>query len=79
MMGVGMSVRFVPSFDESQKMTAAERRAATISATIVYINWEQKYFTAEWESEGAKCRESFKFGDIGKQVTVGGRKQGKRR
>jgi hypothetical protein len=74
MMCVGMSADFVPNYDESQKLTPKERRDLTISAKICFINWKHKYFTVEWETSGLKCRESFKFTDIGKQVSVGGRK-----
>lgn len=75
MMSVGMNARFVPFYDESQKLTPAERREMSISGTISYINWKHKFFTVEWESCGATCRESFKFWEIGKRVTVGGRKK----
>lgn len=75
MMGVGMKARFVPMYDESVKLTAAERRESTVTAYISYINWEHKYFVVEWNSNGCACRESFKFGDIGKKVTVGGREK----
>ena len=75
MMGIGMEASFVPSHDESERYTPAERRAATITGKIGYINWEHKYFTVEWTSLGQRFRESFKFADIGKRVTVGGRKK----
>ncbi len=74
MMGVGMAARFVPSYDESDKLSMAERRESMIAAKICYINWEHKFFMVEWDSNGLMCRESFKFSDIGKRVTVGGRK-----
>jgi len=73
MMGVGMRVRFVPSYDESDKLTPTERRESTITGNISYINWEHKYFLVEWNSGCGAFRESFKFSDIGKKVTVGGR------
>lgn len=75
MMGIGMTARFVPFYDESQKLTKAERREATVSAKICYINWEHKFFTVEWTSKGEIVRESFKFWEIGKRVTVGGREK----
>lgn len=74
-MGIGMEVRFVPFYNESEKLSGSERKAATIAGKIVYINWEHKYFTAEWTSHDQQFRESFKFADIGKKVTVGGRKK----
>ena len=73
MMGLGMSVRFVPSFNDSEKYTPEERRAATVTGKIVCINWEHRYFTVGWTESGHKFRESFKFSEIGKKVKVSGK------
>lgn len=73
MIGEGMIVRFVPSFNDSDKYTPAERKAATITGKIDYINWEHRYFTAGWMASGARNRESFKFSEIGKKVKVCGK------
>ena len=75
MMGVGMRCRFVPQFAENARFTPTERREATVTAQISYINWEHKYFTAEYQSDCGVYHESFKFDDIGKKVTVGGREK----
>jgi hypothetical protein len=74
-MHIGTKAFFVPSFDNSERYTPQERKEASVMGKIVYINQEHKYFTVEWDHYGAKQRESFKFGDIGKQVTVGGRRK----
>lgn len=74
-MQIGMKAFFVPTFDDSDRYTPEERKAASVCGRIVYINWEHKYFTVQWNHSGYRCRESFKFGDIGKWVTVGGRKK----
>lgn len=70
MIGEGMKVRFVPDFTDSSKYTPQERRQHEVTAKIVYINWEHRYFTVEWVSEGRTLRESFKFAYIGKVVSV---------
>ena len=36
MIGIDMKAWFVPSFRDSDKMTPAERKAATVMGTIVY-------------------------------------------
>jgi hypothetical protein len=73
MMGEGIKVRFVPSSLESEKLTAEDRRRLAVTATVVYVNWEHKYFTCAWTANDAKRRESFKFSEIGKKVKVCGK------
>ena len=72
MIGEGMKVRFIPHFAESTKYTPEERREAAVTATVVYINWEHKCFTVEWESIGGTLRETFKLWEIGEKVKVVG-------
>lgn len=72
MMGIGMKVRFVPHFNNSEKATPQERRAATITGKISYINWEHRYFTVGWTAHDMKFRESFKFSEMGKKVKLCG-------
>lgn len=68
MIGVGMKVRFVPNFADSEKFTPAERRAAQITGVIVFVNWEHEHFCVEYGNP--KQRETFLFRDIGKAVSV---------
>lgn len=72
MIGEGMKVRFIPCVIKDSKFTPEERRAAHVTGKVVYINWEHKYFTAEYEMGGEKHKESFKFWQIGKEVKVSG-------
>lgn len=73
MIGIGLKVRFVPFFNDSEKYTPTERKAATITGKVVYINWEHRYFTVGWMASGEQRRESFEFADIGKKVKVCGK------
>lgn len=72
MIGIDMKAWFVPSYRDSACMTPEERKAATVMGTIVYINYEHKYFTVEFEDGGATFKESFNFSDCGKTVRVRG-------
>ena len=72
MIGEGMKVRIVPSFADSDKFTPEERREASLTAVISYINWEHRYFTVEWNAFGKVYHESFKFSEIGRKVSVCG-------
>lgn len=73
MLTVDMEVRFVPAHLCRPIMTTEERVTATVRGNIVYVNYAHKYFTAEYEWEGLIHKESFKFADCGKTVTVRGR------
>lgn len=72
MMGIGMKVRFVPYFNDSERLTASERRDATLTGKVVYINWEHRWFTVGWTAHDFKFRESFKFSEMGKKVKACG-------
>ena len=72
MIGIDMKAWFVPSFRDSEKFTPAERKAATIMGSIVYVNYAHKVFTVEFEDNGVAFRESFNFSDCGKTVRVRG-------
>lgn len=70
MIGEGMKVRFCPMIDRGLLDSEAELRAKSITGTIVYINWEHKYFMVEFPCGDSKQRESFKFFEIGERVSV---------
>ena len=72
MIAIDMMARFVPSFVDSGKLTPEERRAATVRGRVVYVNYANKYFTAEYEKDGITYKESFRFVDCGKTVHVRG-------
>ena len=65
-----MKVRFVPMFNRGAIDTPAELRAKSVTRKIVYINWEKKCFTVEFQCGDSKQRESFKFFEIGERVSV---------
>lgn len=66
----GMKASFVPHFAESDKLTPAERRAATLTANVVSVNERHRNFVCEWKENGVMLRESFLFSEIGKKVTI---------
>lgn len=72
MIGVGMKAWFVPSYRDNDKFTPEERKYSKVMGTIVYINYEHKYFTVEFEDGGVTSKESFNFSDCGKTVRVRG-------
>ena len=72
MIGEGMKVAFVPACNDSTVLSPAERRAATITGKVAYINHEHRYFTVEYGCGSKKQYESFNFHDVGKAVTVYG-------
>ena len=72
MIGEGMKVLFIPGFNCSKMISPAERKAASITGIITYINWEHKCFWVEFDCGGTKQRETFKFVDVGTAVTVCG-------
>lgn len=69
MIAKGQRVRFVPNFniDKIGKDRLCEMKKVT--GTIVYVNEAHSYFTAEYDVQGYKMRESFKFSEYGEAVT----------
>jgi plastocyanin len=72
MIGIGMKVRFVPSFADSVTFTPEERRAHTITGKVAWINWEHKTFGAEFQCGRGKMQETFKLSQLGEAVFVCG-------
>ena len=46
-----------------------------VNGTVYAVNYAHKTFHCEYEFEGVKMRQSFKFNDIGKVVKIVGRKK----
>ena len=65
-----MEARFIPSFDIKQTKGWSEQGLRTVTGTVVYINWEHRYFTCEFECGRSKMRESFKFAEEGQTVKL---------
>ena len=68
----GDRVKFVPSTFMGKTYTDEEKELAAVEGTVFYINYAHQYFTAEYEIAGTKHKESFKFCDLGQEVTVCG-------
>ena len=56
--------------DEAVDLMPAERRSFATVGTVVYVNHDHKYFTAEYDCLGSKQRDSFKFYYLGKMVKI---------
>lgn len=65
----GDKVRFVPGTIKCGNYTDDEKLEETVTGTVIYINHEHRYFTAEYEINKSKYKESFKFADLGQAVT----------
>lgn len=72
MIELGQKVRFLPSWVHSYNYTPEEKNAASVTGKVVFVNKGHKMFVAEYGFLGTKQRESFKFCQIGKDVTVVG-------
>lgn len=72
MIGIGMKASFVPAFVPGALWTKSLDPAEIVTGTIVYINWEHKYFTVEFKCGDTTQRESFKFFQIGQAVKIRG-------
>ena len=72
MINVGRKVLFVPGINDSKVLSPEERKPLMITGSVVYINWEHKWFEVEFDCGGTKQRESFKFCDIGSVVKICG-------
>jgi hypothetical protein len=70
MIGEGLRVRFVPVSAINNDQYHFKGKKDAVDGKIVYINWQHKYFTAEYDCCGSKQKESFQFCDIGKAVTI---------
>lgn len=68
---IGKKVRFIPAF-VPKEVGFNQQKPDHVTGRVVYVNREHGYFTAEYGWEGSKQRESFKFSQIGKDVTVCG-------
>lgn len=66
------ATQVIPATLPSGIMTQAEKEKSMVVGTVVYINYQHKYFAVEYDCGSTKQRESFKFSEIGKAVTVCG-------
>ena len=71
MITVGDKVQFDPFIDVTGCATR-DNKGKTVTGTVVMVNKPHQWFSVEYERGGAKLRTSFKFCQIGKEVTVCG-------
>ena len=70
---MGKKVRFIPAFVPREcPANAKTQKPDSVTGRVVHVNQEHGHFTAEYGWEGSKQKESFKFSQIGKDVTVCG-------
>ena len=73
MIGIGMKVRFIPSYDDSPCFTPEDRRRHAITGKVAWINWEHKTFGVEFQCGKDKMQETFKMSQLGEAVTALGK------
>ena len=61
MVCIDMRARFIPVSVDCE---------TPVRGTVVYVDYANKYFTAEYEYEGKKYQESFEFSDCDKAVVL---------
>lgn len=71
MITIGDKVQFDP-FKDITGFASEDNRGKIVTGTVVLINYENKWFSVEYECGGEKQRISFKFSQIGKDVLICG-------
>ena len=71
MITIDDKVQFDP-FKEITGFASEDNRGKIVTGTVVLINYENKWFSVEYECGGEKQRTSFKFSQVGKDVFVCG-------
>ena len=71
MITVDEKVQFDP-FREITGFASEDHKGNLVTGTVVLVNYENKWFSVEYECGGTKQRISFKFCQIGKEVLVCG-------
>lgn len=64
-------VQFDP-FKEITGFASEDNRGNIVTGTVVMVNYENKWFSVEYDCGGKKQRTSFKFCQIGKDVRICG-------
>ena len=64
-------VRFDP-FKAITGFASEDNKGKMVTGTVVLVNYENKWFSAEYECGGVKQRISFKFSQLGKDVWICG-------
>ena len=71
MITVGEKVQFDP-FEVIKGFDIGTIKGKKVTGTVVMVNYGHKWFSVEYECGGTKQRTSFKFSQIGEEVTVCG-------
>ena len=64
-------VQFDP-FKEITGFASEDNRGKMVTGTVVFVHYQNKWFSVEYECGSEKQRISFKFSQIGKDVVVCG-------
>lgn len=68
MVKVGQKVRYVPRFLEEEKYSPNGQKPVPVIGTVIFANPDNEFFLTEYDMNGTKLREGFKFSDIGRAV-----------
>lgn len=68
MIKVGQRFRFVPHWNVSMHDDAKARKAKTVTGVVTIVNAKHRVFWCEYDHDGTKQVEAFKFQDIGDTV-----------
>ena len=68
---LGKKATFVPCF-KKEKDGNVKEDAEPVTGRITYVNWAHGWFRVSFHAGRTVLHESFKFFDIGKEVTVHG-------
>jgi hypothetical protein len=69
MITVGTKVQFDP-FIEDKGFASGDCKGKLVTGAVIYVNEENRWFSVEYTSGGAKLRTSFNFSQIGEDVKV---------
>lgn len=72
MIRVGQRVRF-DAFREITGFASADCRGKILDGKVAMVNRPHSWFSVEYDCQGVKMRDSFKFSQIGKDVKIYGR------
>lgn len=71
MVKIGQKVQFVPRFCLAEKNNpCGGAKKIKVQGTVFFVNPKNEFFVAEYDLNGVKLREGFKFVDIGKVVRL---------
>lgn len=70
MVYLGQEVRYLPHWVKCGKFGEVETRGNMVTGKVIYVNYQNEYFTVETPCGGTMQRESFKFSQIGKDIHI---------